>query len=189
MAELETGQYEVILRKKYEFEKGVKGTPIVPYYNRFANSKQGKNEAYWTLNLYMEIRKDIPKYQERELDGKRFVGVFPFIKVTELVPEGENDAPTIRQDAPAKRLLKSLYAAVDATSDFTRLDLAEHMIDKPILVTINVEPDKDGYGVKNIIKKIEPTKEPEIQPSALIDELDNHGTDSLNDIGIDFYDF
>lgn len=167
MAEIVTGEYEVILRKKYELTKGDKNTPLVPYYNRELKFKDATRGKFYHMNLYMEIRKDIKKYVDDEIAGKRFKGEFSFIKEV-------NDLGEIKQSSQAKIFLKDLYNAVQADPEFfTKEDLAEHMIDKPVLITINVEPDQ-GFGIKYLIKKIEPTREPEIQPSALLDELDEN---------------
>lgn len=187
LGQITTGQYEVILRKKYELNKGEKNTPLVPYFTRFANSTKGKNEAYHTMMMHMEIRKDILEHETKEISGKRFTGQFPFIKVTELIGEGETDAPLVKQDAPAKKFIKDLYNAVGAETSFTAIDFKEFLIDKPVLVTINVEPDK-GYGVSYILKSVEKTKQPDIQPSALIDELDTLN-DSIDIEDSTVYDF
>jgi len=70
---------------------------------------------------------------------------------------------------------------VDADpSMFTRDDLAQHIIDKPVLMTINVNPDGYGGRTEYHIVSIEPSRNPVIQPSALVDDVESADTEGFN---------
>lgn len=171
MAEIQTGQYEVILRKYYKAPWDAKVK--VPSFYREVTGVKDPNKQFVTLKLNMEFRKDIKENQDLGIAGDRIIADRPFLKTVNLT-----DGTTERADY---KFIKDLYDSVDATSDFKKEELFEHMIDKPVLITLDVNPDGYNNRTEYTIKKIEKTENPDVQPSALEDELDKDSNLTADD--------
>lgn len=170
MTEIKNGQYEVILRKKWKADNDT----LVPTRIRELKGKKDPTETYCTLLLNVEFRSDIT--ENDELIGKRIELERPFIKTID-----NTDGTTKKKDIV---FLKKYYESVGAESNFLWVEVAEHSINKPVLITLEVKSEEYNgtRRIKYIIKDINKTKVPTVQPSALYDITDNKEDITLLDI-------
>lgn len=188
MANIKSGEYEVILRRKFEFIKGNKDK-IVPYYEQqWGAEKTGqmfrgveeKNNS--NLIFYVELRKDIEENKELGIDGKRFSPRIKFYKTI------SKKTGLKTQNWSSKPLLEKFVSALGlAKGQLNAEEMAEYSIDKPIRIKVEFE-DGGQYQDNHNIVDILPTTKPEIEEYALIDDTLQPKEEQINEDDVMLWD-